>query len=64
MINIIFPTILIHGIGGNKADLNSLRLSLSERGANVYNLEIEILIRLYNKLWNLKLKNIYLLFLY
>ena len=37
---ILYPTILIHGIGGNSFDLHNLKLELENNGAEVYNIEI------------------------
>ena len=35
-----FPTVLIHGIGGNSNDLNDIQSYFIERNASVYNIEI------------------------
>jgi palmitoyl-protein thioesterase len=40
MINILFPTILIHGIGGDTKDLDIFKNALETNGATVYNIEI------------------------
>lgn len=40
MMNIIFPTILIHGIGGDTRDLENLKASLEDRNVPVYNIEV------------------------
>ena len=37
---LFFPTILIHGFGGDISDLNNLKISLEERGVQVFNTEI------------------------
>ena len=37
---IFYPTILIHGIGGESSDLKDLQANLEEKGVEVYNLEI------------------------
>ena len=37
---LLYPTILIHGIGGDSSDLLALQKSLESHGAEVYNIEI------------------------
>ena len=37
---LLYPTILIHGIGGDTSDLTDLASNLRNRGADVYNMEI------------------------
>lgn len=37
---LLYPTILIHGIGGDSSDLIDLKTGLESRGAEVYNIEI------------------------
>ena len=37
---LLYPTILIHGFGGDSSDLIDLKTGLESRGAEVYNMEI------------------------
>ena len=37
---LFYPTILIHGIGGDSSDLQDLKVGLENNGVEVYNIEI------------------------
>tara|TARA_B100001093_G_scaffold506234_1_gene564839 strand:+ start:94 stop:897 length:804 start_codon:yes stop_codon:yes gene_type:complete len=37
---LFYPTILIHGIGGDSSDLQDLKVNLEDKGVEVYNIEI------------------------